>query len=88
MASKLLGIRQDVLHMGVAMKYTTNDFRIDSEARTIECFKPTRFITLYRAMTKCWGAYAPFCVLPFPNEITSRFPVTTDTQVQVGTIKI
>lgn len=71
------------------MKYTTSDFRIDTETKTIEVYKPTNFIEFYKALVQCWGSYTPFSACaPFPNEVTAMFPVTPETMVEPRIIKL
>jgi hypothetical protein len=60
------------------MKYTTNQYRIDSEAKHIEIFQDTKFVDLYRKLVHLWGRYTGFSMYPFPDPITKMFPVTEE----------
>jgi hypothetical protein len=69
------------------MKYTTNDYRIDSKTKTIEVYKPTNFVEFYRTLVKVWSRHTPFCAELFPSAVTNMFPVTPKTVVPIGVIK-
>jgi hypothetical protein len=66
------------------MKYTTNQYRIDSEAKHIEVFQDTKFVDLYRKLVYLWGRYNGFCAYNFPGPITKMFPVTEETTLRKG----
>lgn len=66
------------------MKYTTKNFRVDGKNRTIEFYRDTVFIDLYRTMVYLWSTFTDFSKLPFPNEVTAVFPITKDTKMLAG----
>lgn len=68
------------------MKFTNKNFRVDGSIRTIEIFKDTLFIEVYRTIVYLWVTYTSFCKLPFPNEITAMFPVTVNTKISAGKV--
>ena len=69
------------------MKYTTKDFRIDSETQTIEVYNSTNFAEFYRTLVSIWGRHTAFSATIFPSPITKMFPVTPDTTVPIGVIE-
>ena len=69
------------------MKYTTKDFRINNETKTIEVYNPTNFVMFYRTLVNLWGSYTPFSATIFPYPITKMFPVNNETSIPIGVIK-
>lgn len=68
------------------MKYTSRNFRVDGKARSIEFYKDTLFIDVYKTIVYLWFAYTSFCKLPFPNELLATFPVTKDIKILAGRV--
>lgn len=69
------------------MKYTTKQYRIDSDNKTIEVYKPTNIVELYSTLVSLWTKHTPFCATVFPGPITEMFPVDKATSIPVGVIK-
>lgn len=64
------------------MIYTTQQFRVNSETKTIELYKDLEFAVLYKKLVYLWSEYTEFSKVIFPNKIIETLSITKNIKIR------